>query len=131
MTSRLVFIFDPLKMARRKKKRTHLQPAVETVPKSIIVKSGKCSTSVLSLLTDFKKTMEPNTSTKLKTRTHNKVADFVAVAAQLQVSHLCIFSLAKGGVNLRIARYFQLTQTSTWTDTMPGSQRVRSGKGRS
>lgn len=79
-------------------------PAPDEAPKSFVVKTGTCSSSSLMLLHDFKKTLEPNTSTKLRVRKGNKLQDFVAVAAQLNVTHLILFSLAKSGVSMRIGR---------------------------
>ncbi|KAH6561706.1 hypothetical protein BASA61_009957 [Batrachochytrium salamandrivorans] len=92
--------------ARRKKKRTHvsIQEASNT-PKSFVIKSGEVGRSLGLLVRDIRRTMEPNTATKLKERRGNKIKDFVHVASQLSVTHALIFSRNKTGVpNMRVGR---------------------------
>ncbi|KAJ3016242.1 hypothetical protein HKX48_004153 [Thoreauomyces humboldtii] len=48
--------------------------------------------------------MEPNTALNLRERKGNKLKDFVAVAGQLSVTHLMIFSKTAAGTSLRIGR---------------------------
>jgi ribosome biogenesis protein SSF1/2 len=85
---------------RRKKTRTHVVEP-DTAPKSFVIGKGQ---SIDALVVDFRKSMEPNTASKLRQRRSNKVKDFIHVAAQLQVTHLVHFSESRTGVNLRIAK---------------------------
>lgn len=59
-------------MARRRKNRTHLKgpvasPAADT-PKSFVIKHGQVGSSIVQLVRDVRKLMEPNTASRLKVR---------------------------------------------------------------
>lgn len=60
----------------RKKNRTHAKPeegenpnAVK-VPKTFVMRSGEVGSSVMGLVGDIRRLMEPNTATKLRVRPH-------------------------------------------------------------
>ena len=92
---------------KRKKRRTHvpMDPSIiEKTPKSFVIKSGSVSSDVAQLVMDFRRVMEPNTATNLKEKEKNKIKDFVAIAAQLSVTHLLVFSQSDSSVNLKIGR---------------------------
>ncbi|KAI8320738.1 Brix-domain-containing protein [Martensiomyces pterosporus] len=91
----------------RKKRRTHVVPTqeeLETIPKSLVVKSGSVGRTVSALVADVRQVMEPNTASKLKERKTNKIKDYVAVSSQLGLSHLMLFSQTEIGTNVRIGR---------------------------
>ncbi|KAJ1723983.1 rRNA-binding ribosome biosynthesis protein [Coemansia erecta] len=91
----------------RKKRRTHVALAEEDLsktPRALVVKSGHVGTSVARLVHDVRKVMEPNTASNLKERVNNRIKDYVAVSAQLGISHILMFSQTDAGTNLRIAR---------------------------
>ncbi|EGF77970.1 hypothetical protein BATDEDRAFT_20539 [Batrachochytrium dendrobatidis JAM81] len=92
--------------ARRKKKRTHVPiQDITNTPKSFVIKSGEVGQSLGRLVRDVRRTMEPNTATRLKESRGNRIKDFVHVASQLSVTHMLIFSRSKTGEpNLRIGR---------------------------
>lgn len=95
---------------RRRKTRTHLKgpnnsAATSTsAPKSFIIRSGKVPRSVSTLVQDTRKVMEPNTATRLRERTTNKLKDFISMAGPIGVTHLLIFGQTDAGTNLRILR---------------------------
>ncbi|KAJ2369782.1 rRNA-binding ribosome biosynthesis protein, partial [Coemansia sp. RSA 2607] len=79
----------------RKKRRTHVVPTEEDMsktPRALVVKSGHVGTSVARLVHDVRKVMEPNTASNLKERVNNRIKDYVAVSAQLGISHILMFS---------------------------------------
>ncbi|KAJ3336739.1 hypothetical protein HDU93_002284 [Gonapodya sp. JEL0774] len=94
---------------KRKKRRTHvkLNPEIDSgIPKSFVIKMGKdAGPSVSQLVRDVRKVMEPNTASKLRERSNQKLKDFVAVASQLAVTHYLILSRSDRGVNLKVARH--------------------------
>ncbi|KAG0033863.1 hypothetical protein BGZ81_007038 [Podila clonocystis] len=94
----------------RKKNRTHAKPeegenpnAVK-VPKTFVMRSGEVGSSVMGLVGDIRRLMEPNTATKLRERKNNRLRDFVAVAGPLGVTHFVILSRTEHGTNMRISR---------------------------
>lgn len=95
---------------RRRKTRTHLKgpnnsAATSTsAPKSFIIRTGKVARSVSSLVQDTRKVMEPNTATRLRERSSNKLKDFISMAGPIGVTHLLIFGQTDAGTNLRILR---------------------------
>ncbi|KAJ3147319.1 hypothetical protein HDU89_005669 [Geranomyces variabilis] len=94
-------------MGKRSKRRTHVkvdETALAKVPKSFVIKAGVVGRSLAHLVKDIRRTMEPNTALNLRERKGNKLKDFVAVAAQLHVTHLLVFSKTAAGTNLRIGR---------------------------
>ncbi|KAG0337711.1 hypothetical protein BG004_007513 [Podila humilis] len=94
----------------RKKNRTHAKPeegenpnAIK-VPKTFVMRSGEVGSSVMGLVSDIRRLMEPNTATKLRERKNNRLRDFVAVAGPLGVTHFVILSRTEHGTNMRISR---------------------------
>ena len=59
-------------MARRRKNRTHLKGPVASpaadAPKSFVIKHGQVGSSIVQLVRDVRKLMEPNTASRLKVR---------------------------------------------------------------
>ncbi|KAI8908072.1 Brix domain-containing protein [Gorgonomyces haynaldii] len=92
-------------MGRRKKNRTHVEPVQNDDPKSFVIKAGELTSVQQQLVRDYRRTFEPNTASRLRERKGNRVKDFVAVAGQLGVSHLAVFSQGKTGINLRLGRF--------------------------
>ncbi|GJJ69332.1 hypothetical protein EMPS_01678 [Entomortierella parvispora] len=94
----------------RKKSRTHKKveegenPNAAKVPKTFVMRSGEVGHSVMGLVGDIRRLMEPNTATKLRERKKNRLRDFVAVAGPLGVTHFVILSRTEHGTNMRIAR---------------------------
>ncbi|KAG0004393.1 hypothetical protein BGZ79_009464 [Entomortierella chlamydospora] len=94
----------------RKKSRTHKKadegenPNAPKVPKTFVMRSGEVGHSVMHLVSDIRRLMEPNTATKLRERKNNRLRDFVAVAGPLGVTHFVILSRTEHGTNLRISR---------------------------
>ncbi|KAI9446666.1 Brix-domain-containing protein [Lactarius indigo] len=97
-------------MPRRRKNRTHLkgtrpqESSTANVPKSFVIKHGHVGTSLTQLTRDIRKVMEPNTATRLKERSRNKLKDFLTMAPALQVTHLLAFTLTDIAPSLRILR---------------------------
>lgn len=91
----------------RKKSRTHVRindDALPNVPRSFVVKTGKVSNNIAELVQDIRRTMQPNTASRLKERKTNKLRDFVHVASQLHVTHLILLSKTVNGPLMRMAR---------------------------
>jgi len=97
-------------MARRRKNRTHLKgiqsstPTQDSLPKSFVIKHGQVGTSLTQLTRDVRKVMEPNTATRLKERSRNKLRDFLTMAPALHVTHLIAFTLTDIAPSMRIVR---------------------------
>ncbi|KAI0256483.1 Brix domain-containing protein [Lactifluus subvellereus] len=97
-------------MARRRKNRTHLKGTQSSAtssanaPKSFVIKHGHVGTSLTQLTRDIRKVMEPNTASRLKERSRNKLKDFLTMAPALQVTHLLAFTLTGIAPSLRIVR---------------------------
>ncbi|KAF9239672.1 Brix domain-containing protein [Melanogaster broomeanus] len=126
-------------MARRRKNRTHLKGAVATseaqdsVPKSFIIKHGQVGSSLAQLVRDLRKVMEPNTATRLKERSRNKLKDFLTMAPALKVSHLVAVTLTDVAPSLRIIRLptgptlsFRIERYSLMKDMLKTSRSARS-----
>ncbi|KAJ7702354.1 Brix domain-containing protein [Mycena rosella] len=126
-------------MARKRKNRTHLKGAApatttaEGVPKSFIIKHGPVGHSIVQLVRDFRKVMEPNTASRLKERTRNKLKDYLTLAPALQVTHLLAFTLTPIAPSLRIIRLssgptlsFRVERYSLMKDILNTSRRARS-----
>ncbi|KAG9062873.1 hypothetical protein KI688_005180 [Linnemannia hyalina] len=94
----------------RKKNRTHKKveegenPNAPKTPKTFVMRSGEVGHSVMGLVNDIRRLMEPNTATKLRERKNNRLRDFVAVAGPLGVTHFVILSRTEHGTNMRISR---------------------------
>ncbi|KAI0747979.1 Brix-domain-containing protein [Daedaleopsis nitida] len=127
-------------MARRRKNRTHLKGgaasspgSAEGVPKSFVIKHGQVGTSLTQLVRDVRKVMEPNTASRLKERTRNKLKDFLTMAPALGVTHLLAFTLTDVAPSLRIVRLsagptlsFRVERYSLVRDIINSSRRARS-----
>ncbi|KAF8969890.1 Brix domain-containing protein [Flammula alnicola] len=126
-------------MARKRKNRTHLkggetkEETSGSVPKSIIIKHGQVGSSLAQLVRDMRKVMEPNTASRLKERTRNKLKDFLTMGPALQVSHLLAFTLTPLAPSLRIVKLsdgptlsFRIERYSLMKDLMSTSRRARS-----
>ncbi|KAJ7771750.1 Brix domain-containing protein [Mycena metata] len=127
-------------MARKRKNRTHLKGAApvtaataEGVPKSFIIKHGPVGHSIAQLVRDFRKVMEPNTASRLKERSRNKLKDYLTLAPALQVTHLLAFTLTPIAPSLRIIRLssgptlsFRVERYSLMKDILNTSRRTRS-----
>ncbi|KAF9472778.1 Brix-domain-containing protein [Pholiota conissans] len=127
-------------MARGKRKnRTHLKGGDKEltsnpgVPKSIIIKHGQVGSSLAQLVRDLRKVMEPNTASRLKERTRNKLKDFLTMGPALSVSHLLAFTLTPLAPSLRIVKLsdgptlsFRVERYSLMKDLMSTSRRARS-----
>ncbi|KIM49292.1 hypothetical protein M413DRAFT_21541 [Hebeloma cylindrosporum] len=126
-------------MARKRKNRTHLKNVEKNeetsagVPKSIIIKHGQVGSSLAQLVRDMRKVMEPNTASRLKERTRNKLKDFLTMGPALSVSHLLAFTLTPLAPSLRIVKLsdgptlsFRVERYSLMKDVMNTSRRARS-----
>ncbi|KAJ6488627.1 Brix domain-containing protein [Mycena vitilis] len=127
-------------MARKRKNRTHLKGAApaaaantDGVPKSFIIKHGPVGHSIAQLVRDFRKVMEPNTASRLRERTRNKLKDYLTMAPALQVTHLLAFTLTPIAPSLRIIRLssgptlsFRVERYSLMKDILNTSRRARS-----
>lgn len=126
-------------MARKRKNRTHLkggaaqEPTKNGVPKSFIIKHGQVGSSVSQLVRDMRKVLEPNTASRLKERTRNKLKDYLVLAPTLQVTHLLAFTLTPIAPSLRIVRLsdgptlsFRIERYSLIKDILNTSRRARS-----
>ena len=94
-------------MARQhKKKKTHAPVVLDpSIPRSIIIKSGKVTKRIQNLSRDFRLVMSPNTATKLKEMRNNRIKDYLMVCGQLNVSHLVVFTVSeKQWVYLKIGK---------------------------
>ncbi|KAF8580686.1 Brix-domain-containing protein [Ramaria rubella] len=98
-------------MGKRRKNRTHLKGGAgqstagsSDVPKSFIIKHGQVGASLTQLVRDMRKVMEPNTATRLKERSRNKLKDYLTLAPALKVSHLLAFTLTSVAPSLRLVR---------------------------
>ncbi|KAG8930868.1 hypothetical protein FRC02_003561 [Tulasnella sp. 418] len=129
-------------MGRRRKNRTHLKGAGAVLnapdanskgPKSFIVKHGQVGPSISQLVRDMRKVMEPNTASRLKERSRNKLKDYLAMAPTLNVSHILAFTLTDVAPSLRIARLpsgptlsFRVERYSLMKDLLNASRHARS-----
>ncbi|KDR81445.1 hypothetical protein GALMADRAFT_239363 [Galerina marginata CBS 339.88] len=126
-------------MARKRKNRTHLkddnakEATASNVPKSIIIKHGQVGHSLAQLVRDTRKVMEPNTASRLKERSRNKLKDFLTMGPALQVTHLLAFTLTALAPSLRIVRLsdgptlsFRVERYSLMKDVLNTSKRARS-----
>ncbi|KAK7693304.1 hypothetical protein QCA50_002871 [Cerrena zonata] len=127
-------------MAKRRKNRTHLKGgaasdprAVEGVPKSFIIKHGQVGHSLAQLVRDMRKVMEPNTASRLRERSRNKLKDFLTMAPALGVTHLLAFTLTDLAPSFRIIRLsagptlsFRIERYSLAKDILGSSRRAKS-----
>ncbi|KAI0309072.1 Brix domain-containing protein [Amylostereum chailletii] len=125
-------------MGRRRKNRTHLKDpqivnaGADNVPKSFVIKHGQVGSSLTQLVRDIRKVMEPNTASRLRERTRNKLKDFLTMAPALQVTHLLAFTLTDVAPSLRIVRLtngptlsFRVERYSLIKDIMAASRHAK------
>ncbi|KAF9001928.1 Brix domain-containing protein [Cyathus striatus] len=126
-------------MAKRRKNRTHIKGGApvealpDGVPKSFIVKHGQVGSSLVQLVRDMRKVMEPHTASRLKERKRNKLKDYLTLAPTLQVTHLLAFTLTPVAPSFRIVRLsngptlsFRVERYSLMKDVMSTSRKARS-----
>jgi ribosome biogenesis protein SSF1/2 len=77
--------------------------------------------------------MEPNTATRLKERTRNKLRDFLTMAPALRVTHLLAFTLTDIAPSMRIVRLsngptlsFRVERYSLMRDIIASSRHAKS-----
>lgn len=73
-------------------------------PKSIVAKSGKVAPTVSEVIIDLRKMMLPNTASKLKEKSYNKMKDYSAVSTLLGVTHLLVVSQTENNIILKIGK---------------------------
>ncbi|GJJ11987.1 hypothetical protein Clacol_006225 [Clathrus columnatus] len=128
-------------MAKRRKNRTHLKgkqagknaPGPSDAPKSFVLKHGQVGSSVTQLVRDMRKVMEPNTATRLRERSKNKLKDYITLAPALKVTHLLAFTLTPIAPSLRLVRLpagptfsFRIERYSLIKDVLNSIRRPRS-----
>jgi len=79
------------------------EPLVKA-PHSFVFHRGNVGDSVLQLVQDLRKVMEPFTASKLKAQQRNNLRDFISIAGPLGVSHFLMLTRTEVAVNLRIVR---------------------------
>lgn len=107
----------PKRGGKRKKTRTHTSGAPEgatilkeedfkqTVPRSIVARSGNVVAPLKELVRDLRKLMAPYTATNLKEKSYNKLKDYTNVAGALGVSHILnITQTHNNNVILKVAK---------------------------
>jgi len=102
-------------MGKRRKRRTHVPlsnpqqqasiPEEERVPKSLVLRKGRTTPEVGSLVAELRRLMGPETASRLKERRTNRMKDFAAVAGHLGLTHILSFSQSPAALSLRIARF--------------------------
>ncbi|CCA67200.1 related to SSF1-nucleolar protein involved in the assembly of the large ribosomal subunit [Serendipita indica DSM 11827] len=128
-------------MARRRKHRTHNKGNVPPKtsngnpgdPKSFVIKHGSVGYSITQLVRDMRKVMEPNTATRLRERTRNKLKDYLVLGPTLEVTHIMAFSLTEKAPTFRIIRLpsgpslnFRIERYSLMKDVLNSKKRKRS-----
>lgn len=128
-------------MAKRKTKtRTHvkqLDEAAAGVPKSMVLTLGSSlkNHSLMQLVRDFRRAMQPHTTIRLRERKANKLKDFVVMTGPLGVTDLFVFkqSSLTGNISLRIGKmpkgpslHFQVHSYSLMKDIKSMLKRPRS-----
>ncbi|ELU03440.1 hypothetical protein CAPTEDRAFT_211498 [Capitella teleta] len=73
-------------------------------PHSFIFHRGTIGKTMMHLVTDMRRVMEPYTASTLKIKAKNVLKDFINVAGPLNVSHFMIFSKTKDAAYLRFIR---------------------------
>jgi len=97
---------------RRRKKRTHRDEEVgdnlkKATPRSFVVKKGVTSHDTRGLIKDFRDVMSPYCAKSLKESRNTRIKDYLAVAAELGVTHLTTFSNTEKSTTMRVARFPQ------------------------
>lgn len=128
-------------MARRRKNRTHnkgnatakTSNGIPGDPKSFVIKHGNVGHSIAQLVRDMRKVMEPNTATRLRERSRNKLKDYLVLGPTLEVTHILAFSLTPKAPTMRIVRLpagpsltFRIERYSLMKDVLNSKKRKRS-----
>ncbi|XP_050438608.1 protein Peter pan [Adelges cooleyi] len=93
------------KRLKQLKKTVYQEPEdLKRAPHSFVIHRGQIGKSLLQLVKDFRKVMEPFTAASLQVYKKNTIKDFVSLAGPLHVSHLAVFTSSDTGVNFRVAR---------------------------
>lgn len=84
------------------------------------------------LVRDVRKVMEPNTASRLRERSRNKLKDYLSLAPTLQVTHLIALTLTPIAPAMRIVRLsagptlsFRVERYSLMKDVLRSSRRAR------
>lgn len=77
---------------------------MKRAPHSFVVSRGNTGKCIERLMKDFRKVMEPNTASNLKSTEKNSIKDFVSLAGPLHVTHLVMFSRSELSPYLRLCR---------------------------
>lgn len=93
---------------KRRKRRTHHVSTAESdadgVPRSLVLARGRVPQGVRDVITDMRGAFMPHTAQKLRERKSNSLKDYLAVASQLHVTHIWMFSATDKAPYLRVAR---------------------------
>ncbi|XP_042221417.1 suppressor of SWI4 1 homolog [Homarus americanus] len=93
------------RLSRRNRDQSRAKQATEErVPQCIVISRGNVGREIKKLTEDLRQVMEPNTATKLRHTKNNNIKDFVAVAGQLNITHLVAFSQTSVGLYLKVCR---------------------------
>lgn len=76
----------------------------KSIPKVFVLKRGNPLPAVQDLVKDFRKVLSPNCALKLKEKKHNKLKDFVNIATNLGVTHLCAFHSTETANFMKVSR---------------------------
>jgi ribosome biogenesis protein SSF1/2 len=119
---------------RRKKTRTHVEPApgapLEKVPRSFVLRRGKVDSTVGELVQDMRRLMMPHTADRLRERKVNTLKDFVHIAGPLGVTHMMVFAQSAAHVSLRIARMPRGPTLNFRVDTYTLARQVKAAQKR-
>mmetsp|Transcript_75714 Transcript_75714/g.136550 ORF Transcript_75714/g.136550 Transcript_75714/m.136550 type:complete len:466 (+) Transcript_75714:70-1467(+) len=101
-------------MPRQGKRRKKSRPvnkeeqvgATETknTPRCFVLKRGHVGDRIKDLVKDFRNVMMPNCAKSLRESKHNRIEDFIAVAAHYNVTHLVMFTATKSATYMKLAR---------------------------
>jgi ribosome biogenesis protein SSF1/2 len=101
-------------MGRRKKKRTHVPVTTqqlaaageeEKAPRSLVLRKGRTTPEVATLVSELRRLMGPETASRLKERRTNRMKDYAAVAGHLGLTHILSLSQSPASLSLRLARF--------------------------
>lgn len=93
---------------KRRKRRTHFVPTAEKeadgIPRSLVLCRGRVPSGVRDLVPDMRDMFLPYTAQRLRERKSNNLRDYVAIAAQFQLTHIWLFSATERAPYLRVGR---------------------------
>jgi ribosome biogenesis protein SSF1/2 len=93
-----------MKKVKKGEDRVDYEEGDDNVPRSFVFKMGKVGKSVKELVEDVRLLMSPNTASRLQTRSHNTMKDFLSVAGPLGISHFIVLTQTEKTLSLRIAK---------------------------